>query len=304
MVRVVAASMSLIAACVGSAAWPMVGDDPLLRPIAPEPSARWLTPQAPVRVFGNTYLVGFGGLTVALIRTDAGLILIDGALPQAVPAVEANIRALGFNLRDIKFILSTEPHFDHAGGLAALARDTGAHVVASPAAARVLQGKPDPADPQAEWLEPFPAVRNVWTMVNGERLKLGSTTVTARATPGHTAGSMSWTWQACEGRRCLDIVFASSLNPVAPDSYKFSDPAHGSTVTSFRRTFSALRKLPCDILLTAHPDQSGGGDRYDRLQRQRAPNPYVDPGGCKDYADRHEQLLNARLARERAKSGD
>ena len=87
-------------------------DDPLLRPIAPDHARQWLTPQAPARLYGGTYLVGFGGLSVALIRTRAGLILIDGAVPQAVPDIEAHIRALGFSIRDVKLILSTEPHYD------------------------------------------------------------------------------------------------------------------------------------------------------------------------------------------------
>ena len=78
-----------------------------------------------MRVFGKTYLVGFGGLNVALIDTGEGLILIDGALPQAADAILANVRRLGFDPRDIRYILSTEPHFDHAGGLAALVRATG-----------------------------------------------------------------------------------------------------------------------------------------------------------------------------------
>ena len=98
-------------------------DDPLTRPIAADYAARWITPQPPKRIYGNTYLVGFRKMNVALIDSGAGLIMIDSALPQSVAAVEANIRALGFKLSDVKLILSTEPHYDHAGGLAALARE-------------------------------------------------------------------------------------------------------------------------------------------------------------------------------------
>src|SRR5258706_9371292 len=188
-------------------------DDPLLRPIAASYAAHWLKPQDPIRVHGNSYLVGFAGLNVGLIRTDAGLILIDGALPQAVSTVEANIRRLGFRVKDIKLILSTEPHFDHAGGLAALARDSGATVVASASAAEVLRaGRSAADDPQAGSLAAFPAVKRLRVVRDGQSLRLGDTIVTAHATPGHTAGSMSWTWQSCEDGKCLAMVFASSLN--------------------------------------------------------------------------------------------
>src|SRR5512139_1745153 len=105
--------MSVVAALLAVPAGAHGTDDPLIRPIAPESSARWLQPQPPTRIFGNTWLVGFGGLNVALIRTSAGLILIDGALPQAAPAIQENIRRLGFDVSDVKLILSTEPHFDH-----------------------------------------------------------------------------------------------------------------------------------------------------------------------------------------------
>ncbi len=276
-------------------------DDPLLRPIAASYAARWLTPQEPIHVHGNSYLVGFAGLNVGLIRTDAGLILIDGALPQAVSTVEANIRRLGFRVKDIKLILSTEPHFDHAGGLAALARDSGATVVASASAAEVLRaGRSAADDPQAGSLAAFPAVKRLRVVRDGQSLRLGDTIVTAHATPGHTAGSMSWTWQSCEDGKCLAMVFASSLNPISADGYRFSDLRHRSMVAAFRRTFDVVRALPCDLLLTPHPDQSGGDVKFAQFQRSPRPNPFVDPQACRAYADKHEALLDARLAEEEA----
>ncbi|KRA66303.1 subclass B3 metallo-beta-lactamase [Caulobacter sp. Root655] len=274
-------------------------DDPLLRPIAPSSAARWLAPQEPKRIHGDTFLVGFGGLNVGLIRTDAGLILIDGAVPQGVPAIEANIRRLGFQLKDVKFILSTEPHFDHAGGLAALARDTGATVVAStPAAAVLRQGRSGSDDPQYGGLAAFPPVQKLRIIGDGETLRLGRTVVTARATPGHTAGSMSWTWRSCEGGKCLDVVFASSLNPVSADGYRFSAPEHAAVVTSLRQTFQVVRALPCDLLLTAHPDQSGGDAKFKRYLSAPSPNPFVVPGACQAYAGKYEGVLAKRLASE------
>ena len=280
--------MSLAAGLIASAAVAHEADDPLLRPIASESAQRWLTPQAPARIFGDTYSVGFGGLSVALIRTDAGLILVDGALPQSVRALEANLRSLGFDIRDVKLILSTEPHFDHAGGLAALARDSGATIVASAAAARVLrQGHSDGDDPQVTWLDPFPAVAKVRAVRDGERIRLGRTIVTARATAGHTAGSMSWTWKSCEGKACRTIVFASSFNPVAPESYRFTD--HPAVIASFHRSFANMRGLGCDILISAHPGPEAG------RALGKAP---AEPSACRAYADRHARLLEARLAEE------
>lgn len=301
MMRVGRIGLAMSAALLWAAWAPAAGggDDPLLRPIAPDYAKRWLDPQPPLRVFGTTYLVGFGGLTVGLIQTSGGLILIDGAVPQAVPDIEANIRRLGFKLSDIKYILSTEPHYDHAGGIAALARDSGATVLASAFAAKELRaGQGDKGDPQAKDLERFPGVARVRAMRDGERIKLGNTVVTAIATPGHTLGSMSWSWRNCEGKRCATMVFASSINPISSDGFHFSSQTGKPFVDAFRGTFARLRAMPCDILLTAHPQQSGGEAKLAKLQKARFPNPYWDAKACKAYADTHEALLDKRLARE------
>lgn len=287
--------MSALLISLAGASHAAPADDPLLRPIAPQYAARWLTPQAPVKVHGNSYLVGFGGMNVGLIRTSDGLILIDGALPQSVPDLEANIRKLGFALKDVKLILSTEPHYDHAGGLAALARDTGATVVASQLAAPVLRtgiGRDD--DPQAP-MTPFPGVAKIRTVRSGERITLGDVTVTAIGTAGHTPGSMSWAWTSCEGKKCVPVLFASSLNPAASDGYRFSDPANGGVVMTYRRSFLRLRSIRCGILFSAHPDQSGGDAKYAALVAGKTPNPFIDPGACRAYADKFAAILDGKL---------
>lgn len=294
-------AMSLIAVS-SSGAGAKPGDDPLTRAIAPKQAARWTTAQRPARIHGDSYMVGFGGLSVGLIRTRAGLILIDGGVPQGVAQVERNIRALGFSIRDVKLILSTEPHYDHAGGLAALARDSGATVLAGAAAVPVLKaGRSGVEDPQMAWLEPFPAVGRVRAVKDGEAITLGGVTVRAVATPGHTPGSTSWTWTSCEGRQCVPVVFSSSLTPMAADGWRFTDPAHRGTVNAFRATFATMRALPCGILLTTHPAQPQMADRLKRLARRRSPNPFVDPAACKASADRHEAMLDDVLAKERAR---
>ncbi|WP_242187314.1 subclass B3 metallo-beta-lactamase [Sphingomonas sp. CARO-RG-8B-R24-01] len=274
-------------------------DDPLLRPIKPAGAAAWITPQAPLHIYGNTYLVGFGALNVALIRTSAGLILIDGAVPQGVRAIEANIRRLGFRIADVKLILNTEPHFDHASGIAALARDSGATVIASAAAAAVLRsGQPDSDDPQIAWGVAYPGVRRVRAIADGTPIRLGDTIVTPHITAGHTPGSMSWTWRSCEGDRCLNTVFASSLNPIAGPGYRYT--GHPEEADAFRRSFATLRALPCNILLTPHPGQSDGDVKARKLAVSRIPNPFIDDKACRIYAKKYAALFEKRIADEKA----
>jgi metallo-beta-lactamase class B len=290
-----ALTMSLIAASTPAHA----ADDPLLRPIEAEYSKRFLTPAQPARIFGNTALVGFGALTVAVIRTSAGLILIDGALPQGVADVETHLRQLGLSIRDVKLILSTEPHYDHASGIAALQRDSGATVLAGAAAARTLRNSGlDPNDAQNPGLAPFPAPKNIRAVRDGEVIRLGDVAVKAIAMPGHTPGSMSWSWTSCEGKHCARVLFQASINAVAPKAFRFSAPEHRALVASFRASIARLRTLPCDLILTSHPDNSGGDVKLTTFLRQPTPNPYLDPQGCKTTADGYEKRLNDRLAEE------
>lgn len=261
--------------------------DPLTEPIISTRTAEWLAPAPPQKIFGNSFLVGFGGLSVVLIDTGAGLILIDGALPQAAPAILENVRRLGFRPRDIKYILSTEPHFDHAGGIAALARDTGATVIASPLGAQgLLSGRHATDDPQHGYGGSWPAIAKVKTIGGNETLKLGKTVITALSTPGHTMGSMSWRWKSCEQRVCKSVVFAASLNPVSTDDYRYSALTARPIVDGFLKSYVTMRTTPCDILITAHPDNAGVG-RYNS-----------SPGSCRAYAERSRKALDKRLQSE------
>jgi len=277
-----------MAGTVNAAAEP-AADDPLTRPMAVERAKEWLAPVPPERIFGKTWLVGFGGLSVALIDTVDGLVLVDGALPQAAPAILANVRAAGFDPGDIKYILSTEPHWDHGGGFAALARDTGATVVASARGAQGLRaGALAADDPQLAYGGTWPAVTTrVRVVKDGEVLDLGDTQITAHATPGHTMGSMSWSWNACEGGTCKQIVFASSLNPVSADGYRYTSPAGKPFVAGFGKSYRIMDTLKCDVLISAHPDNAGEGRFNDK------------PGACRAYVERSRGMLEKRLAAEK-----
>lgn len=282
--KIVAIAVMLTAA--GAAGQPV--DDPLVRPIVGERTAEWLAPRAPARVFGNSYLVGFAGLSVALIDTGKGLVLIDGALPQAAAPILQKVAALGFDPRDIKFILSTEPHFDHAGGLAALARDTGATVIASARGAEGLRsGRLAADDPQRALDHRFPPVARVRAVADRAVIRLGDTAITAVATPGHTMGSMSWSWRACDRGQCRTIVFASSLNPVSADDYRYTARSSRDIVAGFGRGVAAMRRLRCDILITAHPGPDSGERGY-----------VADPAACRRYADTAQRALAARIRKE------
>jgi metallo-beta-lactamase class B len=260
-------------------------------------------PQDPFRIYGNSYYVGTASLSSILIVTDEGLILLDGALPQSVPLIARNIEALGFDVGDIRFILNSHAHFDHAGGIAALQRASGATVVASPRGAQALRSGGPPADdpqygmPAVEKL--YPPVPDVQVVQDGGTITLGGVAVTAHLTPGHTPGGTSWTWRSCEGERCLSIAYADSLSAVSAPGFRFSrDEAHPSAGAAFERSIKAVAALPCDILLAPHPRVIGLADKLKRREADPQANPFVDAGACARYAWAAQAGLERRLRAE------
>jgi metallo-beta-lactamase class B len=263
----------------------------------------WNEPQQPFRIYGNTYYVGTRGLTSILLTSKAGHILIDGALPESVPQVVANIRALGFRIEDVKLIVNSHVHFDHGGGIAELQRLSGAKVAASPWSVEVLTksgvGK---GDPQFGVIIPVALVPRADTLSEGQILRVGDIALTAHFTPGHTPGGTSWTWKSCENGRCLNLVYSDSMTAVSADNFRFSDSREYPTaVQDFEKSFAFLRSTPCDILLTSHPDASQLWQRLEGRQRGVRPNPMIAPNACKALAGRAAEQLRRRLESEKGR---
>jgi metallo-beta-lactamase class B len=266
--------------------------------------ADWNATQAPFRIYGSTYYVGVRGLSSILITSDRGHILIDGDLPESVPKIAASIRALGFRVEDVKLILNSHVHFDHAGGIAGLQRLSGAAVAAGAASAKVLKsGRSGPDDPQFGGLPAIPRVNRVQVIKDGETLRIGPLEVTAHLTPGHTAGGTSWSWKSCEEARCLHIAYVDSLAPVSRDTFLFTRNAtYPNVLKDFEQSFATVSALPCDILLTPHPEAS---DLWSRLERREHgdPNALVDAAACRHLADAARERLQKRVVKESSEQG-
>ncbi len=253
----------------------------------------WSDPAPPAKIFGNTYYVGTCGISVLLIDTPAGLVLVDAATEEAAPSILANIRALGFDPKTIRYLLASHEHYDHVGGLKALQDATGAKVLARrEAVATLTSGMPEARDPQRGAIEPFDGVTVAGELSDGEALPIAGLNLTLHATPGHTPGSTSWSWRSCEGDDCRTIAYVDSLTAVSADDYRFGD--HPDYVAMFRGTFAKVAALPCEILITPHP---GASNLFPRLAGEA---PLVDANGCLAYAEGAAKKLDARLAKEAA----
>lgn len=163
---------------------------------ADETSRSWNHPVKPYRVIGDIYYVGAAEVTSFLITTPEGHILLDSGFAETVPQIKQNIAQLGFRLQDVKILLNSHAHFDHAGGLAELKTLTGAKLMASEADAALLArgGKGDFHFGDRLAYAPLNTDR---ILHDGDRVELGGVTMTAHLTPGHTKGCASRAERRC-----------------------------------------------------------------------------------------------------------
>jgi metallo-beta-lactamase class B len=257
-----------------------------------DPTSRsWNQPVEPFRIHGNVYYVGANEITSFLITTPKGHIVIDGGFEETAPMILANIRKLGFEPRDVKYLVSSHAHLDHAGGLAALKNATGATFLSSvedlPAHAR---GGLD--DPQFGDRFPYPPIEADRMIRDRERVTLGGTTMTAHITPGHTRGCTTWTTRAA-GK---DFVFFCS--PSIPSEYRLvGNPRYPDAAEDYRRQFARLETLSCEVFLASHGNFFDLKRKSEELRAGKK-KAFIDPAGCTEFVARMKGVFERRLAEQ------
>lgn len=259
-------------------------------------------PAAPFRIADNLYFVGSSDIGSYLITTPAGHILIDAGYESTVPIIEANIAAFGFKVQDVKILLNTQAHYDHAGGFAVMKKRTGAALMVSSADADVIE-RGGTRDFSLGDKYPFPAVTVDRRLQDGDAVPLGGTTLTAHLTPGHTMGCTTWTFDTRDRGRTLHVVDLCGLS-ILENTRVSGMPGYPGIAQDYERTFVALRKLPVDIFIGAHAGYYGGREKAARAKADPSgPNPFVDPEGFRKMIDGAEQRFREQLARGKASRG-
>lgn len=286
------ATLALLCAGLLCASLPSRATDPVLPQLeAYTVEARWRQPIAPFQIADHSWQIGTAGLTALLVITDAGAVLIDGGMPQAADLLLAQMRTLGVAPQDLKLLLSSHAHADHAGPFAELKRHTGAQVVSNAeSAALFARGGSD--DLHFGDAIVYPPVHADRLVQDGETVTLGGITFTAHFVPGHTPGSLAWTWTDTRERKPLRIAYVDSLT--APGYQLLGNPRYPRIIEDFQRSVATVRTLPCDLLLTPHPAASG----WNYADRNAADHAPID---CPTYAERAARQLERQIEEQRAK---
>ncbi len=249
-------------------------------------------PVAPFHIIANIYYVGASDIACYLIVTPAGDILLDGGFVETAPQIEANIQTLGFKLADVKFILNSHAHLDHAGGIPEMKHATGAKFVAMDGDVPALTAGTS-----------FPAATPDRVIHDGDTVTLGGVTMTAHLTPGHTRGCTTWTMVARDGDKQYNVVFVGSAT-VLPQYKLINRPGSPATYPAieadYEKTFRVLRSLPCDVFLASHGSFYSLVDKRGVMSKKPAQNPFIDPWGYQAYILRAEGVFQKELQSEQA----
>lgn len=258
---------------------------------------RWLNatkrggqePAEPFRIAGNLYYVGANDVSAFLITGPEGHIVLDGGYPSTAPMIMASIAKLGFNIKDVKVLLNSEPHPDHAGGLGVLQQASGAELWASEASAYSLASGGDDPDMVLPLraltrigIVGYPAIRVDHVLKDGDTIRVGPLALTAHVTGGHTRGCTSWSFAVRDHDRVLNVVSACDLVPLGAMGY----PEQGADL---ERSFRVLRSLPADIWVTCHARWWGRYRKFIARATAKDPvEPFIDPEGYRAYIDAAE----------------
>lgn len=256
--------------------------------------SQWNRPIEPYRVAGGVYQVGVKGIASYLIATPDGHILIDGGFEETAPIILANIRKLGFQPTDVKHLVITHAHNDHAGGLAGLKAATGAQLLALAAERRGLEEGRHDGEFNYEDVR-FTPIRVDRIIRDGETIRLGGVALTAHWTPGHSRGCTSFTLPLVEaGRRHTAIFYCSTT---VAGNRLVGNRTYPTIVADFRRTFARLRTMRADIFLPNHPSFARLEEKRLRVATGRA-NPFIDAGELQRHVASSERAFEAELARQ------
>lgn len=238
----------------------------------------WDEPFPPHRIAGNLYYVGSKGLSTYLVTSSQGHILINASFERTVPIIRANVEKLGFKLTDVKILLSSHAHGDHAEGLALLQELTGAKVFVMEGDDKVIS-----SGNNGRW-RPCKVDK---VLKDGDTVEIGEAKLRAHLTPGHTRGNTTWTLTVNDQGKMLNAVIIGSPN-VNPGTQLVNNKDYPEIAADFARTFRVLKSLQCDLFLGAHGDYYGMAQKHKRI-KPGSPNPFVDPTGYREYVDEREQ---------------
>lgn len=259
----------------------------------------WERPAAPFHIGGQLYFVGTKGLGAYLFRTSEGLVLFNTGMPGSGEMIERSIAMLGLDPRDLRLILTSHAHIDHAGGHAYLQKRSGANVlIAAEEQAKLASGGAADFFYAGQPSFRYEPPRIDGLVGYGETVRLGDMAFTAHLTPGHTGGTTSWATTMAVDGKTYRILFPDGIG-INPGYRLVVDPSSPGLGDDFRRTVAFLEQQQPDIWLPFHYDAADFEAKKARAVTHGIAG-WVDPEGYRTTIASARTQLEARIAAEMA----
>lgn len=250
----------------------------------------------PFHIIGNVYYVGKTSHNPSFLFTsDAGHIIIDSTYEEFVPDIQQNIEKLGFNVRDIKIILSSHAHHDHVGGHALLKEVTGATMMASAKDKEIIEtgGVADFRDGH-----PWREARVDQLIQDRQVVRLGDIALTAHLTPGHTKGCTTWTAEVEEDGQKYDLVLLCGFR-MDGNSPLVDNPKYPEMPQDYAYSFALAKTLDVDVFLGGHGYWFALKEKIEQLKHKPEVNPFLNADEYYRIIDGWEKAYLERLKQER-----
>lgn len=259
----------------------------------------WLEPFEPFKIAGNLYYVGTRGLANYLIATPKGHILINSDLEENVPQIKASVEKLGFKFTDIKILLISHGHWDHNAASDTVKKLTGAkYFVMEQDVPNVESGGKTDFEYGNEPIALYKPTKVDRVLHDGNKVKLGGTTLVAHLTPGHTKGCTTWTLKVKEDGKIYNAVIIGSPN-VNPGYKLVNNAAYPNIAEDYEKMFRVLKALPVDIFLGSHGNYFGMEAKYERFKKEGF-SVFIDREGYYKYVIAKELEFRKELAKQKA----
>ena len=249
------------------------------------------------RIIGPLYAVGGPDLSVFLIATEEGHILINTALQDSTGFIKKNVEDLGFKFGDIKVLLTSQAHFDHTAALAEIKQLTGAAMWATSADAPILEDGGASDTHFGECIEfRFPAVQVDKILADQQVFKLGGIQIQTHYHPGHTAGSASYSLTVRENGRDYKVLIAN-MGTINAGVKLIDEPTYPGVSEDFASTYKKQKMMDIDVWVAAHATQYGRNKKY-TVGQDYSPDTFVDPEGFVSEVERLEAIYQTQLRSE------
>lgn len=239
----------------------------------------------PAKVYDNLYFVGGKVHTSWALTTSEGIIIIDTIYPyNSEELIVGGLKKLGLDPNDIKFVVISHAHGDHIGG---------AEILQTKFGAKVVMGGPDwdLVEKYSNRYKTMAPKRNI-TATDGMKLTLGETTLNIFLTPGHTEGTLSYTFTAFDNGRPVQVAYSGGTAFNFPaDPPEVGIPRFDDYIAAQRHMAEVAEKSGATVLLSNHTEFDNAANR-NRMLAGRGDGPHPYELGT-DWVQRYFQTMQA-----------